>query len=108
MKDIIASALPFLIGAAIFLAFFAYFMAERFFSLLVRVQPDALDTFQRGPGLPQYGPIAPSKFRYLNSRQFIFLRDPDLRRKGAQAYLALVGYAVSFVVLLLCALAWGL
>lgn len=107
MKEIIASSVPYLIAVAVFLAFLAYVQSTRFFSALLAVKPDALANFRRGPGLPQYGPIAPEKFRYLNSRQFVFLQDPELRSKGAQAYFALAAYAASFVALLLAALVWA-
>jgi hypothetical protein len=107
MREIIESALPFLIGVALFLAYLAYAMSERFFSSLIKSQPNALDRFRRELGLAQYGPIAPAKFRYLNARQFASLQDQDLRRKGSQAYLALAVYTASFVALLVVALVWG-
>ena len=93
--------------AAALLAANAYAKAASFFSALLAVQPDALEPFQPGPGLPSSGPIAPAKFRYLNAKQFSSLQDPELRRLGALAYSALSAYAVSFGALLVAALVWA-
>jgi len=95
-----------LVAIAVMLALFAYVKAERFFSALLAMQPNALDKFQPGPGIPSYGPIVPAKFRYLNAKQFVSLQDLKLRHQGAQAYVALVAYAASFVALLVAALVW--
>ena len=93
-----------LIVFAALLALIAYTKATRFFSALLAVQPDALDKFQTGPGIPSYGPIAPAKFRYLNAKQFDSLQDLKLRHQGTQAYFALAAYALSFVALLVTTL----
>ena len=104
MKEIATNFMPYLIALAVVLAFLAYAKSERFFSALLAVQPEALDEFRRGTGLREYGPIAPEKFRYLNSKRFYSLQDPRLRAKGVQAYFALAAYTAAFVILLFSAL----
>ena len=102
-----AIVMSLLVAVAVLLAFIAYVRATRFFSTLLAVQPDALDRYQSGPGIPSYGPIAPARFRYLNAKQFASLQDLKLRHQGAQAYFALAAYALSFVALLVTTLILG-
>ncbi|MDH5829021.1 hypothetical protein QFW80_00580 [Luteimonas sp. M1R5S18] len=107
MKEIIASALPYLVFLAIAMAVLAYFVSERFFDALCKTTPEMADAFKRKHLLVSYGPIVPAKFRYINSRQFNSLADPEMRRKGRLAFAALVAYAATFLALLLALLAWA-
>jgi hypothetical protein len=107
MKDIIATVLPYLLSLAIALAVLAYAMSERFFEALFKAKPEMTDAFQREHLLVSYGPIMPAKLRYINSRQFNSLADPELRRKGRLAFVALAAYAATFLALLLALLTWA-
>ena len=107
MKSIIVGAAPYLIAFAFVMAVVTYFVSERFFSALLKAQPDAADALKREHLLVVYGPIAPGKVRYLSSRKFASLADPSLRQLGQQAFSALTAFSVAFVAALLSLLVWG-
>jgi hypothetical protein len=57
------------------------------------------------PGMfTRYGPIYPSRMRYLKSRSYLQITNADLRVQGRLAHRLLVAHSVVFVTFLLCLL----
>ncbi len=107
MKAFLANAPFYAIAFACISICVAYVLSERFFKALTQANPELSDSFKTRHLFVFYGATTPAKFRYLNARKFRTLKDPDLRRMGTHAYIALSVYSASFLVFLLSALAWA-
>lgn len=85
-----------------------YSTANDFFDRLVLRYPELAQAFPKPSPVTRYGPIRPSYMAYLKARKHFDLPDPDLREQGARILLLLNLHAISFLVLVLSGLSWGL
>jgi hypothetical protein len=79
-------------------------VSRDFFEKVINGDAERARAFGPPSVFTRYGPIYPSRMRYLKTRAYLQIADADLRDQGRLAHRLLVAHAVVFVTLLLCLL----
>lgn len=81
-------------------------VSDRFFERLIARHPELSEAFPPPMIGTRYGPILPSKVKYLEAKRFRDLPESDLRELGSLSRKLLMASAATFVAFVVLLVGW--